>query len=55
MISNFILYIDPGPGSLLLQAVIAAITGAAFYITIARQRIKRFFQKHFNKKEPQEK
>jgi hypothetical protein len=46
-----ILYIDPGPGSLLLQALIALVTGAAFYIALARQRIRHFLKRFFSKKE----
>lgn len=55
MIGTVILYIDPGPGSLMLQAAIALVTGAAFYIAIARQRIRRFFKQRFGKKNTNEK
>jgi hypothetical protein len=54
MLTSVVLYIDPGPGSLMLQAAIALITGAAFYITLARQRIRRFFKQRFGKKKSKE-
>jgi hypothetical protein len=37
------LYIDPGNGTLLLQILIAGITGAIFYFGKIWTRIKRFF------------
>jgi hypothetical protein len=52
MICSIFLYLDPGSGSLLLQAAIALITGAAFYIALTRQKIRRFFSKLFHKRHP---
>lgn len=38
-----LLYIEPGSGSYLLQVVIAAVLGAAFWIKMSWLRIKAFF------------
>ncbi len=40
---KYLLYIDPGSGSYLLQAIIAAVLGATFWIKMSWQRIKAFF------------
>ncbi len=40
---NYLLYIDPGSGSYLLQAIIAAVLGAGFWIKMSWHRIKAFF------------
>jgi hypothetical protein len=48
------LYIDPGSGSYLLQVVIAAVLGAAFWIKMSWQRIKAFFGGHKIKAEKEE-
>jgi hypothetical protein len=39
----FLVYIDPGSGSYLVQAVIAAVLGVAFYFKTIWLRIKMFF------------
>jgi len=39
----YLLYVDPGSGSFLVQAIIAAVLGAAFYIKTIWWRIKSFF------------
>lgn len=36
-------YLDPGTGSIIIQAVIAAVLGAAFTIKMYWRRIKDFF------------
>lgn len=36
-------YIDPGTGSMMLQAVLAAVVGSAVAIKIFWKRIKHFF------------
>jgi hypothetical protein len=36
-------YIDPGSGSFILQALVAALAGAAVAVTSYWNRIKRFF------------
>jgi hypothetical protein len=38
-----LLYIDPGSGSYLVQVVLAAALGAAFWIKMSWYRIKSFF------------
>jgi hypothetical protein len=45
----YLLYIDPGSGSYLIQAIIAAILGALFYFKNLWWRFRSFFSK--NKKE----
>ena len=40
-------YIDPGSGSIILQAIIAAIAGAGTAITIYWKKVKLFFSKMF--------
>lgn len=54
----YLLYIDPGSGSYLVQVVIAAVLGAAFWIKMSWHRVKAFFGGHkikTEKKEEQEK
>ena len=38
-----LLYIDPGSGSYLIQAIVAAVLGAAFWIKMSWHRLKSFF------------
>lgn len=45
------LYIDPGSGSYLIQAIIAAVLGAIFYFKGTWYRIKNFFSKSPGPKE----
>ena len=40
---SLLLYIEPGSGSYLLQVIIAAVLGAAFWIKMSWWRIKSFF------------
>ena len=40
---NIFLYIDPGSGSYLVQVIIAAVLGAAFYFKNFWIKIKSFF------------
>jgi hypothetical protein len=40
---NILLYIDPGSGSYVIQVIVAALLGAAFWIKMSWQRIKAFF------------
>jgi hypothetical protein len=42
------LYIDPGSGSYLVQAIIAALLGAMFYLKTIWWRVKSFFSKKNN-------
>jgi hypothetical protein len=48
--SNLFLYIDPGSGSYLVQVIIAAILGGAFWIKKFWRKIQSFFKR--GKKEP---
>ncbi|MBL0270652.1 MAG: hypothetical protein KAX45_09705 [Chitinophagaceae bacterium] len=41
--SFFLNYIDPGSGSYLVQAIIAAVLGAGFWIKASWHRIRAFF------------
>jgi hypothetical protein len=43
------LYIDPGSGSYLVQVIIAAVLGVAFYFKTAVNWIKSFFIKPSSK------
>ena len=45
LIKIFLLYIDPGSGSYLIQVIIAAILGALFYFKNLLWKIKAFFFK----------
>jgi len=40
---SYLLYIDPGSGSYLVQAIIAAVLGIAFYFKTIWLKIKLFF------------
>lgn len=40
-----LLYVDPGSGSYLVQAIVAALMGAAFFLKSSWWRIKMFFTK----------
>lgn len=41
--TDYLLYIDPGSGSYLVQALVAAAMGAAFFLKTSWWRIKMFF------------
>lgn len=45
ILTSIFLYVDPGSGSYLVQAIIAAILGALFYFKNIWWRIKAFFFK----------
>lgn len=47
------LYIDPGSGSYLVQAIIAAILGAAFYFKTWWEGIVSFFSRNKKKHLPE--
>jgi hypothetical protein len=42
---QFFLYIDPGSGSYIVQAIVAAALGAAFFVKTSWWRIKMFFRR----------
>jgi hypothetical protein len=46
-------YIDPGTGSLIVQAIIAGIAGGLFAIKTFWRQIKSFFSNLFSKKTDQ--
>ena len=43
MIQNWLLYIDPGSGSYLVQVIVAAALGVAFFFRNIKNYIKAFF------------
>jgi len=45
-------YLDPGTGSMILQAVLAAVVGSALAIKMFWKRIKDIFFSIFRKKTP---
>ena len=45
-------YLDPGTGSLIIQAVVAVLAGAAVAITSYWQKIKTFFGRKSGNAEP---
>ena len=47
-----IAYLDPGTGSLIIQAVVAVLAGAAVAITSYWQKIKKFFGRNSRNSEP---
>jgi len=42
---NFLLYLDPGSGSYLVQVIAAAVLGIAFFFRNIKLYIKAFFTK----------
>jgi hypothetical protein len=49
---SFLLYIDPGSGSYLVQMLIAAVLGIAFFFKNIVLYVRHFFHKLFGKKDP---
>ena len=45
----FLLYIDPGSGSYLIQVIVAAVLGIAFFFKNIATVIKHFFYRIFKK------
>jgi len=41
----YLLYIDPGSGSYLIQVIIAAVLGVAVYFKNIKMKIKSFFSR----------
>lgn len=52
--AGWLLYIDPGSGSYIIQAIVAAALGAAFFVKTSWWRIKMFFRRKKNGKTDQE-
>jgi hypothetical protein len=47
---TFLLYIDPGSGSYLIQVIVAGVLGIAFFFKNIVFAVKMFFQRVFGKK-----
>lgn len=45
ILTSIFLYVDPGSGSYLVQAIIAAVVGALYYFKNIWWRVKAFFFK----------
>lgn len=45
-----LLYIDPGSGSYLIQAIVAAVLGVAFFFKNIMLYVRHFFGRLFGKK-----
>ncbi|MCX6245738.1 MAG: hypothetical protein NTU98_13670 [Bacteroidetes bacterium] len=53
IINNILLYIDPGTGSIILQAIVAAVAGVTVFIKFGWRSVLRFFGiKKGDKKDP---
>ena len=50
-INNAFAYLDPGTGSIILQAILGAIAAAASYCAFYWNKVKNFFKKNNSKKE----
>jgi len=48
---DLLLYVDPGSGSYLIQAVVAAVTGFLFFFKNIRMYIRDKFHRLFRKKQ----
>jgi hypothetical protein len=46
-----LLYVDPGSGSYLIQAIVAAVTGALFFFKNIRMYLRDKFDRIFRKKQ----
>ena len=51
IITNAYAYLDPGTGSIILQAILGAIAAGVSYCTFYWNKVKNFFKKLFKKKE----
>jgi hypothetical protein len=53
LLNKVLLYIDPGTGSIILQAVVAGVAGVSLFIKFGWRRLLRFFGiKKSDKKDP---
>ena len=50
-INNAFAYLDPGTGSIILQAILGAIAAGATWCSIYWQKVKNFFSKKTKKKD----
>ena len=53
-INNAFAYLDPGTGSIILQAILGAIAAAASYCAFYWNKVKNLFKKILKKKEKTE-
>ena len=53
-INNAFAYLDPGTGSIILQAILGAIAAGLSYCAFYWNKVKNFFKKIFKKKEKTE-
>ena len=53
-INNSYAYLDPGTGSIILQALLGAIAAGLSYCAFYWNKVKNFFKKIFKKKEKTE-
>lgn len=53
-INNAFAYLDPGTGSIILQAILGAIAAVASYCAFYWNKVKNLFKKIFKKKEKTE-
>tara|TARA_B100000123_G_C25729090_1_gene428348 strand:+ start:819 stop:1025 length:207 start_codon:yes stop_codon:yes gene_type:complete len=53
-INNAYAYLDPGTGSIILQAILGAIAAGLSYCAFYWNKVKNFFKKVFKKKEKTE-
>jgi hypothetical protein len=44
-----LLYLDPGTGSLIVQFIIAAVTGTIFFFKNIREKIAYYYHRFFRK------
>lgn len=51
LINNAYAYLDPGTGSIILQAILGAIAAGFSYCAFYWNKVKKFFKKLFKKKE----
>ena len=49
LISNANAYLDPGTGSIILQAILGAIAAGLTFFTNCWAKVKNFFKKRFKK------
>lgn len=52
--TQYLLYVDPGSGSYLIQALVAAVTGFLFFFKNIRMYLRDKFSRFFGKKKADE-
>ncbi|ETA69830.1 hypothetical protein [Candidatus Pelagibacter ubique] len=51
VVNNAYAYLDPGTGSIILQAILGAIAAGVSYCAFYWNKVKNFFKKNNSKKE----